>query len=247
MNALSKISPWLAKPLAEAAKQPHFRAVMDLRAHSVLLSHSWLIAGWVVGGVGVACLGASIFGWITVLPLAHTEYVFEDVDRSTGIITKAVGLEDAPTLFHAASERHYLRLYIAGRESWVPEDDISNDHLVKIMSRPDEQARYAAWRTSPNSPMTMFVKDRDAHVSIENFRYNSMPSGSKETRRYLVQFDRIVWKGSARDSSQVWTATVDFQWHPELPMKPADRDLNTGGFQAIAYSANSDTPDQRRQ
>ena len=68
-----------------------------------------------------------------------------------------------------------------------------------------------------------------------------------ETRRYLVQFDRSVWRGANQDPTQAWSATVDFQWHPELPMRPDDRTDNPGGFQVLGYSASSDTPDQRRQ
>jgi type IV secretory pathway component VirB8 len=67
------------------------------------------------------------------------------------------------------------------------------------------------------------------------------------TRSYLVQYDRTVWHGATKDATKPWSATVDFQWHPGLPMRPDDRTDNPGGFQVIAYSAKSDTPDERRQ
>ena len=53
--------------------------------------------------------------------------------------------------------------------------------------------------------------------------------------------------GRDKDPMQWWNATVDFQWHPELPMQPDDRSDNPGGFQVLGYSASSDSPDQRRQ
>ena len=83
---------------------------------------------------------------------------------------------------------------------------------------------------------------RAGFVQIENFRYHRQAVLEKSgTRRYLVQFDRTVWRGSDKVSAQTWSATVDFQYHPELPMSPRDRDDNLIGLQVLAYSASSDT------
>jgi len=144
VNAISKISPWTAKPLSEAAKNAKFRAVMDLAAERVILGRSAIITGWTIGGVGAACFAASIFGWVTLLPLKTSEVKFFLVDKSTGIISEPVGLQDAPRIFGAAVEQQYLKRYIEAREGWVPEMDERNDHVTKLMSTPDEQARYAA-------------------------------------------------------------------------------------------------------
>jgi type IV secretory pathway component VirB8 len=140
VNAISKISPWTAKPLTDAAKNAKFRTVMDLSAERVILGRSAIVTGWVIGGVGVACFAASIFGWVTLLPLKTTEVKFFLVDKSTGIIGEPVGLQDAPRIFGAAVEQQYLKRYIEAREGWVPEMDERNDHVTKLMSSPDEQA-----------------------------------------------------------------------------------------------------------
>ena len=246
MSAVGKVMPWTAKPLSEAAKNAKFRAVMDLAAERVILGRSAIVAGWAVGGFGAFCLAASIFGWVSLLPLKTTEVKFFLVDKSTGIIGEPVGLKDAPRLFGAAVEQQYLKRYIEAREEWVPEMDRRDDHVTKLMSTPDEQARYAAARTAPSSPPNALGKD--GHVGLGNFRFHPLAIGKDgETRRYLVQFERTVWRGANPDAAQAWSATVDFQWHPELPMRPADRADNPGGFQVLGYSASSDTPDPRRQ
>ena len=245
MSAISKISPWTAKPLSEAAKNAKFRSVMDLAAERVILGRSAIVTGWVIGGAGMACFAASIFGWVTLLPLKTTEVKFFLVDKSTGIIAEPVGLLDAPRLFGATVEQQYLKRYIEAREGWVPEMDERNDHVTKLMSTPDEQARYAAGRNAPSSPEKAL--DKDGHVSLGNFRFHPLAIGKDKTRRYLVQFGRTVWHGANPDPTQPWSATVDFQWHPELPMRPDDRSDNPGGFQVLGYSASSDSPDQRRQ
>jgi hypothetical protein len=45
VNAISKISPWTAKPLSDAAKNAKFRAVMDLAAERVILGRSAIVTG----------------------------------------------------------------------------------------------------------------------------------------------------------------------------------------------------------
>jgi hypothetical protein len=118
--------------------------------------------------------------------------------------------------------------------------DERNDHVTKLMSTLDGQARYAAARVAPLSPVKAVGKD--GHVGVGNFRFHPLAIGKDgETRRYLVQFDRTVWRGANQDPTQAWSATVDFQWHPELPMRPDDRTDNPGRFQVLA-TAPAPTP-----
>jgi hypothetical protein len=63
VSAVGKISLWTAKPLSDVAKNAKFRAVMDLAAERVILGRSAIVTGWVIGGAGMACFAASIFGW----------------------------------------------------------------------------------------------------------------------------------------------------------------------------------------
>jgi type IV secretory pathway component VirB8 len=246
MNAISKVSPWTAKPLTEAAKNAKFRSVMDLSVERVILGRSAIVTGWVIGATGLALFSASIIGWVAILPLKTVEYRFELIDKSTGIVSVPVGLEDAPTLFGEATAEQYLRRYIEAREDWIPEMDQENDHVAKVMSSPDEQARINAERAKPTSNVNAIGKK--GHVMVDNFRYHPLAiDRNSQTIRYLVQFDRTVWNGGTADKPVPWSATVDFQWHPSLPMKPDDRTINVPGFQAINYSHSSDTPDQHRE
>jgi type IV secretion system protein VirB8 len=246
MNAISKLSPWKAKPLSEAAKNAKFRAVMDLSAERVILGRSAIIAGWSVGGMGAAMFGASIYGWVTILPLKTIETDIWVADKTTGIINHPISLQDAARTFGAATERYYLRQYIEVRIGFLREMDQENDHLVKVMSSSEEQARYADERAVDNGPIKRLGKDD--YAKVVNFRYHPQSLGKDGvTRQYIVQFTRQIWHGGNKVADEPWTATISFQFHPELPMLPDDRDKNPGGFQAISFSANSDIPDQRRQ
>jgi type IV secretory pathway component VirB8 len=244
-DRLVAISPWTSKPLTEASKDAHARALLSLTAERVLLGRSAIITGWVIGGVGVASLTASCIVVSTLFPLKQTEIKFFVADQSTGIISAPVSIEDAPKVFSQAQDWQYLRRYIEARETWVWEMDQRNDHLAKIMSTADEQKRISESRNSPHHPAKAVGKD--GHVTVEHFRFHRQPDGKAGTRSYLVQFDRTVWRGQNQEPVTPYTAGVDFQWRPGLPMTPEDRSDNPGGFQVIDYSSNSDSPDQRRQ
>jgi type IV secretory pathway component VirB8 len=195
----SKLSPWTAQPLSAASKDKHFRAMMNLSAERVILGRSAIVVGWVMGGVGLTAFCAAIFLVVELMPLKETKYVFEEIDKSTGIISQPVGIQDVPKMFGEAVEAQYLRRYVEAREGFVTEIDERNDHLAKVMSMPDEQARYVDSRSAANSPVRL---GKDGHVALENFRFHLLGVAKDGiTRSYLVQFDRTVWHGAGKDAT----------------------------------------------
>jgi type IV secretory pathway component VirB8 len=163
-----------------------------------------------------------------------------------GIIAKPLTLQDAPTSFGAVTEEHFLHQFIMAMERWVPEVDRETDHLAKIMASPELQAQINDRRLKPESNAVAI--GNAGHVEIENIHYSpQFMNQDSATRHYLVRFQRTVWRGSNKESTEPWTATVDFQWHPERAMTPADRADNPAGFVAIAYTSDSDNKDTRRK
>lgn len=246
MNITDKFPSWLAVPLTDEAKSAKFRETMSQHAERQLYGHAAIRSGWAVGITGAVCILASVWGWCEILVnWPQPEVRFYVVDRTSGYVGPATTAKGAPALFSEATDHEHLQRYIAAREGWVAEDDRSNDYLVKLMSRRDEQERYAAWRKLPTSPLNAIGKN--GHVETHNYRWHPLCGtpgtercGAKsDLKRYLVQFDRVVWLSGA-SGTKGWSATVDFEYHPELPMKPTDRDLNSAGFQVIAYSADPD-------
>jgi len=242
MTPLARVAPWRAEPLAQAARNEKFQQVMNLRAESVLLGRAGILTGWCLFLLGLALFVGSIVGWLLFLPLKTVEVKFYAVDRSTGIIAEPVSIKDAPTLFSEVTDHHYLKEYILACEQWVPVMDAQNWRKCQLMSSVDQQARYSVWRAKATSPPKALGKT--GYVQIENFRYHPQAIDQKtNSRHYVVQFDRSVWRGSEKDKTQTWSADIVFQWWPSLPMRPIDRDANPGGFQVLSYSASSDTPD----
>lgn len=247
MSAIRGVMPWLAQPLSKATKDAKFRLTLSQAGDAVLRDNLSLKAGWIIGAVGVVAFLASIFGWVTLLPLKQTvppQFIL--VDTTSGYIGPATSVSNAPSLFKETQDHEYLGRYLDACEGWVPETDRSNDYLCKLFSRADQQERYMAWRKLPSSPIAAIGKD--GHVELRNKRYypvcgtpSTIPCNPKnDTREYFVKYDWAIWKGSGAPLVKPWTAHVKFQWHPELPMKDPDHNQNAGGFQSIALSAEPD-------
>lgn len=241
-----RINPWIAQELTEAAKDAKVRATLNLYAESVIYSRSFIMGGWAMAGLGSAMMAVSVWGWVHILPLKTVENVIWVADSSTGIIAKPLSMEDAPKYFGAATEEHYLRQYVMAMERWVPEIDQEQDHISKIMSSREVQAWINDRRLKPES--NQIAVGNAGRVDIENFHYfPKFVDKASDTRSYLVRYQRTVWRGTNRESSEPWSASVEFQWHPGAQMNPADRVDNPGGFVAIAYTADSDNKDNVRR
>jgi type IV secretion system protein VirB8 len=238
MNAFSKGIPWRARALSAAEKEAHFAEAQSYAAEMTEMARAARRAGWIVGSIGVAIGVVGVVCAATAFPLKRTQVQFIEVDRSTGYVGPSLGPTDAPRLFNQQTADHYLRDYIEAREGYVPETDDLMFHKAAIMSAPDEQVRYAAWRKSPLSSAN--VLGRTGYVRVENFHMSLLGKGTAKTLVYLVRFDRVEVRGGQVEPMQPWSATVQFQWHPELPMNAQDRLLNSAGMQVIAYQAQPD-------
>lgn len=241
------MNPWVARPLTVASRDAKFRETMSVNAERAIMGRSAIVAGWLLFGAGASCLGVSAVGWMMVLPLKTIETRYYAVNPGTGTIEETTSsVKDAPKLFGSAVEAHTLYLYLKSCEGYVPELDRENDHACKVMSAPDQQARQNARRKDPQSPL--MALGRDGHVDLDNLRYHpGVTDAATGTHRYTVQYDRTVWHGPKADPKQPWTATVEFQWHPEMLMNETDRAINPAGFQAVTLSPKSDLPDPVRR
>ena len=233
MSGLRKLTPWAAQPLSEATKKTTHQAALNLTAESVLLGRHAIFVGWIVGGAGLALFAASIALWAYLLPLKTSVHDFDLIDRTTGIISKPLSVEDAPRFFPQATDEHYLWQYLKACRSWIPEDDRENDHICKIMSSPQQQAKYQEWRNLPSSPMNAIKNE--GHVDIDNLHFYPR-ADDRNTHNYLITYDLTRWRGDQILNKQTWTADIAFQWHPELPMRAADREYNAGGMVVVDFN-----------
>lgn len=219
-----------------------YRRAVDLNSERALLGRSAIIAGFVAGMVGVAALVVTVVMIVLFLPLRRTEGVFYQVDRSTGIISQPVSLKDAPVLFEEATDRHYLSLYLQARLGYVADLDRRADHLVKIMSAPAEQARYVDERAKAIADKSF---GRDGTALIEHIRFFNDHVGGAG-RAYTILAERVTVVGG-RPVRTPYTIHATFEWHPDLPMLPEDRDLNPGGFQMVSFTSTNEAEQSKPQ
>jgi type IV secretory pathway component VirB8 len=219
------MNPWVARPLTVASRDAKFREAMSVKAERAIMSRSAVVAAWAVFAAGVGSLVVSSAGWMIVLPLKTVEPRFYKINEVTGTIEETTSsVKDAPRLFGSAVDAHTLYLYLKACEAYDPNEDKENDHVCKVMSSPDQQARQNARRKDPTGPL--MALGRDGHVDLENLRYHLGATDlATGTHRYTIQYERTVWRGPKADPKQPWTATVEFQWHPEMSMTDADRGL----------------------
>jgi type IV secretory pathway component VirB8 len=236
---------WPAKTLSPKMREAKFQELRSLTGDRFLLRRNALRVMAGLAGCGLFALAASAIGWITILPLKTVEYRLISVDQSTGIIGVPVSLTDAPTLFLEASDHQYIKRYIEVCSGFIRTMDVRNLHLCKLMSTPPQQGRVEADRSKPDSPVLRAAKDVELQIDIDAVRAHRRPDGINATRSYFVQFVAVETERGGGITRVPYSGTIDFQWHPELPMLPTDRDDNTGGFQVLSYSVSADAADRR--
>lgn len=241
MNAMPP-KPNKPRKLRPDEVQTAYQRAVDLNSERALLGRAAIIAGFCTGGVGVLALIVTVVMIVMFLPLRRTEGVFYQVDKSTGIISQPVTLKDAPVLFDEVTDRHYLTLYLQARLGYVADTDRRSDHLVKIMSAPGEQARYTDERAKAIASKTL---GRDGTALIEHVRFFNDRIGGP-ARAYTILADRVTVEG-LNTVRTPYTIHATFEWHPDLPMVPEDRDQNPGGFQMVAFTATNEAEQRKPQ
>lgn len=237
MNAIAR---WKARPLRADERQDY---LADAKAFSLLgemkaANRRTARLAWLVGGTGSLIGVAGVICAATLFPLKHTDLRYIEVDTSTGYIGDSVGVADAPKLFSEQVAHQYLRMYIEARETYVPQTDALQFARVQVMSAEDERVRFAAWHKDPLSPAQKL--GRTGHVEVDNFHPVLQGKGRAKTLEYFVRFKRRETQGATVGPWEDWTATVQFQFHPEMGMDAQERQINPAGMQVLAYHSYKD-------
>jgi type IV secretion system protein VirB8 len=232
-----KAGSWTAEPLNDADREHYFRLARSRFDEFERIGKAVRRGAYIIAGLGSLVGVAGIVGGAAVFWMKENAppNVIE-VNSTTGE-TKWLHGEQAANGFPELTAQKYLREYIEYREGYVPDTAQRMAHRVAIMSSPTEQKLYADWFDyhNPRSPQTVY--GRKGGVRVDNFHFIKQETGRNKTQIYLVTFDRTEINDGVPDKAKHWTASVQFQWHPELRMEDQDRQINAAGFQAIAYRA----------
>lgn len=236
---MSDIAAWEAAPLTPEMREAHFAASKSFAGEIERTGRAYRRTGFVTGAAGlvIGIAGLLCAVWAFSRPFPPPQYI--EVDKSTGWIGETLGPADAPKLFGEHVVESVLRSYVEDREAFIPEADDLAFHRVAIRSAPDEQARYAAAHDPKNNPGAPFVVyGRSGFARVENFHMTKRGQNTKtDTYDYAVHFFKTEVKRGQVGQAKAWTAELQFQFHPELPMNQQDRQINATGLQVISYNS----------
>jgi len=227
------VVPHEASAIHPDAREEQFKETLSFHAQRVKDSRRAGRAGWFAGVIGMTAGMAGCVAVVMMLPLKQTVVRFVEVDRSTGWSGDAIEAHDAPKIFNERVGRHDVRTYIESREGYNPTTDQREWQTVKAMSSENAFNEYTAWRKSDVSPLK--ILKTNGHVDIDNFSWDKaykMPDG---TWSYVAHFDMRMVNDQAVGPWKSKTATVAFQWHPEMHRSELDSELNPTGFQVLSY------------
>ena len=240
---MSDLAAWQAEPLTSEMREQHYAAAQSFAGELAQTGRAYRRTGYVVGigGAAIGVLGMACAALAFLQPVPPQHYI--EVDSSTGWTGETVGPQDAPKLFNDRVIESALRSYIEDREAFVPETDDLAFHRVAIKSTPDEQTRYALKHDPRRSPDTapFAVYGRSGFSRVDNFHMTKRGVDKKtHTFDYVVHFFKTEAKQGQVSIPKPWTAEMQFQFHPELPMSQPDRLLNETGLQVVAYTSYQD-------
>ena len=220
-------------PAADRAAYYADAASWSADVHSALRasrSLAWMIAlglGAIAGLEAIAL--AALVPLKTVVPYTIT------VDRQTGYVEAAQGLNPGKLSQNAAVTQSFLAQYVMAREGFDATDLQDTYRKVAMWSVGPARDQYLRTMTAanPQSPMKLYPATTVLQPVIKSISLLSKDSA-------LVRFDveRRDY-GSSTGERQPYTAVIGYRY-TGAPMRMGDRLLNPLGFQATSYRRDSE-------
>ncbi len=173
---------------------------------------------------------------VLLIPLKTVEPYTLLVDRQTGHVEALAPLDAQVVSPDSALTRSMLVQYVIARESFDAPGLQDDFRKVSLMSDNAERQRYQALMQAenPQSPLSYLPRGGIIRTEIKSI-------SSLSDSRAMVRF--VTSRGDqpgAAQSSQHWTAVVDFQFSG-AQMSETDRYVNPLGFQVTRYRRNAET------
>lgn len=185
---------------------------------------------WIIAGVSTALVVILALTLLLLLPLKTVEPYVVTVDRQTGAVQVATGLQSGKLSQNEAVIQAELARYVRARESFDATDLPRMYRQVQLMSARDVAAAYVRRMAlkNPNSPLRTLNRGDTLSVTIKSV--SLIAPGSA-----IVRFDvtRIV-PGGSEPSTRSYVSAVSFGFNGR-PLRAVDRFDNPLGFQVTRY------------
>lgn len=182
-----------------------------------------------VAAISICLALASTFAVMALTPLKTVEPFVVRVDNSTGIVEVVNALKTAPATYDESITRHFAAQYVRSRENFKSSEAQNNFNVVSLLSRPQEQARYAAWigANNPQSPQLLY---RNA-VATTHIKSTSFVNSSVVQVRF---FKKVRDNANNTETVTHWVSTMTFDY-VNGEMSTQDRLINPLGFLVSDY------------
>jgi type IV secretion system protein VirB8 len=190
---------------------------------------------WIVAlGLGVIALLEAV-AIVVMTPLKTVVPYTITVDRQTGYVETAQGLNPGRLSQDAAVTQAFLAQYVLAREGYDAADLQATYRKVALWSAGSARDQYlrSMSAANPQSPMKLYPNTTVLQPVIKSISLLS-PGAA------LVRFDveRHDYGAGASDR-RPYAAVVGFRY-TGAPMRMGDRFLNPLGFQAVTYRRDSE-------
>ncbi|MEM7621215.1 MAG: type IV secretion system protein [Pseudomonadota bacterium] len=180
------------------------------------------------------CMGISVLSLVTlilILPLKTFEPYVVTVDRSTGYLEVAKGLNDLTLSEDEAVTEANLVKYVSLREQYNPAILKENYETVEIMSDGQALKEYQElWTaTNPNNPSIKLGRKASIDIKIKSVSFINDKTATIRFLREVRENDRV--------KTSHWNAVIQFRYS-QKPMQMRDRFSNPLGFQVTNYRVN---------
>src|SRR5688572_6677507 len=227
--------PSLANYYAEAAGWDRDRArEFERRARTA----------WIVAGVTLICLLASVIALLVLMPLKSVEPFLVRVDSRTGIVDVVPPYDGSGTLDETIT-RYLLTHYVTvcERFTWsTAESDYEECAAFHAAQR--NQVWAAAWATAnPASPLNVYKDGSTVRADVQSVTYFTRGSGLTDLAQ--VRFAKALRRGNGADEQRTyWIATIQYAY-AKPAADPRVRRWNPLGLRIIEYRAEAESTGER--
>jgi type IV secretion system protein VirB8 len=192
---------------------------------------AWLVAFAALGVAAIEGVALAVSGPLrTVVPYTIT------VDRQTGYVETARGVEIGALSENDAMIQSFVTQYVFARETFDASDIRENYRKVMLWSAGDARKSYEneLARSNPESPLVLYPASTILQVRIKSVSILSRTSA-------MVRFETVRRDtGAVMGDQRAYAAVMSFGFSGSA-MRMEDRFINPLGFQITRYRRDPET------
>jgi type IV secretion system protein VirB8 len=199
---------------------------------------------WIVAGVSIVCLLASVTALMVLMPLKSVEPFLVRVDSRTGIVDVVPPYDGRGTLDETIT-RYLLTHYVTvcERFTWsTAESDYEECAAFNAAQR--NQVWAAAWATAnPDSPLNVYKDGSTVRADVQSVSFFTRSSGLSDLAQ--VRFAKALRRGNGADEQRTyWIATIQYAY-AKPASDPSVRRWNPLGLRIIEYRTEAESAGER--